>query len=377
MRNRNVPRVSVITPAFKCEQTLTRTLDSLMTQTEASWESIVVDDGSPDGSLKVAEGFAHFDPRFRVLRQGNRGAGAARNVGIGAARGQYVMFLDADDWLEPHALATLADACDANGWVAAHGSFRYGTNDGRPTDWLGSYAGSRPLFDALASSNVLSMPAAVMVLRSVVRRIGGFDATLKNCGDWDLWARVARLGHGFGRVDSCVAGYRMRPASLSHNPHTLLHDALRTMRRIHDADSRVPDSDPEFAAGADPRDLPSRQANFTLYTAGLAIAGHDRPAAESLLETVRSWPPLSVTEVAGFLLSAMSFARCEGPGMVGSYWLDIQADVRDVLYGLEERTGTARLCNRVIDAMDRLSGGEITLADDQRHPWTAPHAIPA
>ncbi len=211
MRLKYDRRISIITPAYKCELTLARTLDSLMTQTETSWESIIVDDGSPDGSLKVAEGFAHFDSRFRVFRQPNRGAGAAKNNGIAQAGGKYVMFLDADDWLEPDALMTLADHCDRNDCSAAHGCFRYSTNDGRPTDWVGSYQGSRPLFDALASSNVLSMPAAVIVLRSVLADIGGFDETLKNCGDWDLWARMARQRGTFGRVDRCVAGYRMRP----------------------------------------------------------------------------------------------------------------------------------------------------------------------
>lgn len=363
MRLKNKPRISIITPAYKCELTLARTLDSLMTQTETSWESIIVDDGSPDGSLKVAEGFAHFDPRFRVFRQPNRGAGAARNNGIAQAGGKYVMFLDADDWLEPGALSALADHCDRHRCSAAHGCFRYSTNDGQPTDWVGSYHGSRPLFDALASSNVLSMPAAVIVLRSVLVGIGGFDATLKNCGDWDLWARVARQRGTFGRVDCCVAGYRMRPASLSHNPHTLLHDAVRTMRRIHDTDHRVSDPDPQFARGADPSDFPARRANFTLYAAGLSIAACDLHSARSLLDTVGPWPALSVTEVAGFLLSALSFARCQGPGMVGSFWLEVQSNLREILHGLEQRTHAAKLCDRVIDAMDRLSGGEIALVD--------------
>ena len=193
MRLQNKCRISIITPAYKCEHTLSRTLDSLMSQTEQSWESIIVDDGSPDSSFKVAEGFAYFDPRFRIFRQPNRGAGAARNVGLAAARGEYVLFLDADDWLEPEALKTLATACDRGGWCAAHAGFRYFTNDGRPTDWVGAYHGARPLFEALASSNVLSMPAAVMVRRSVLEAVGGFDESFKNCGDWDLWARVARL----------------------------------------------------------------------------------------------------------------------------------------------------------------------------------------
>ena len=160
-----------------------------------------------------------------------------------------------------------------------------------------------------------------------------------------------------------VAGYRMRPSSLSHNPHTLLRDAVRTMERVHDSDHRVPDPDPQFAGGADRRELPARRANFTLYAIGLSLAGHDVETADALLETIGPWPVLSVTEAAGFLLSAISFARCEGPGMVGEYWHEIAEEIRHVLSSLEQRTGVAHLCQRVIDAMDRLSGGEIARVD--------------
>jgi glycosyltransferase involved in cell wall biosynthesis len=95
----NSPVFSIITPVYRAELTLQRTLDSLMAQTERSWQAIIVDDGSPDGSWKVAEGFAYFDPRFTLVRQGNAGAGAARNLALSYARGEFVMFLDSDDWL--------------------------------------------------------------------------------------------------------------------------------------------------------------------------------------------------------------------------------------------------------------------------------------
>jgi glycosyltransferase involved in cell wall biosynthesis len=352
----NSPLISVITPVYRSELTLQRTLDSLMSQSEQSWESIVIDDGSPDGSWKVAEGFAYFDPRFMLARQSNAGAGAARNVGLEKARGQFVMFLDADDWLEPEALATLVGAARGERVNLVHGAFQYMTNDGWRTDWTGAYRGSRPLFEALCGSNVLSMPAAVIARRSAIMDVGGFDPSLKNCGDWDLWGRLARRSGEIARVSDVVANYRMRPASLSHNPHTLLRDAMRTMERLHAPDPRVRHAAAEFATGGDPAELPARRVNFSLYTVGLSLAANDVATAESMFDTIREWPQLIATEAAGFLFSGICFARCQGPEGAPEFWPAVAESVRAVLAKMDSRTGQAGLGEKMLDALQVLSG---------------------
>src|SRR6185503_9136825 len=105
------PLISVITPVYKCEQYLPQVIDSLLAQNERRWEAVMIDDGSPDNSAKVIKGYAFFEPRIRLLRQDNQGAGAARNNALAEARGEFVLFLDADDWLEPNALRALAEPC--------------------------------------------------------------------------------------------------------------------------------------------------------------------------------------------------------------------------------------------------------------------------
>src|SRR5215469_1740135 len=77
-----VPQVSVIVPAFNRAETIATTLDSLIAQTFADWEAIVVDDGSTDATAAMVEGYASGDQRFRLLSQANAGVSAARNVGI-------------------------------------------------------------------------------------------------------------------------------------------------------------------------------------------------------------------------------------------------------------------------------------------------------
>ena len=93
------PAVSVIIPCYNHAHYLCRAVQSVLAQTYADWEAIIVDDGSTDNTREVATRFS--DPRVRYIYQENRGLSAARNTGISAAQGSYLAFLDADDELEP------------------------------------------------------------------------------------------------------------------------------------------------------------------------------------------------------------------------------------------------------------------------------------
>lgn len=97
----SVPMVSVITPVYNCEKELPRCLKSLKNQTFHSFEAIFINDGSSDGSKKLLEEAGANDSRFYLINQENMGAAAARLNGIAHARGAYVCFVDADDFIEP------------------------------------------------------------------------------------------------------------------------------------------------------------------------------------------------------------------------------------------------------------------------------------
>ena len=103
-------KFSVVIPAYNVEAYLDECLGSVVAQSFGDWEAIVVDDGSTDGSAALAETWARKDNRFRILKQTNQGLSSARNAGMHLAQGEYLLFLDGDDWLEPHALQILADA---------------------------------------------------------------------------------------------------------------------------------------------------------------------------------------------------------------------------------------------------------------------------
>lgn len=100
----SLPAVSVVVPIYKVERYLGDCVNSLLAQTFKELEIILVDDGSPDGSGAMCDAYAARDSRVRVIHQENQGAGPARNAGLAAARGEYVIFLDADDIYHPQML---------------------------------------------------------------------------------------------------------------------------------------------------------------------------------------------------------------------------------------------------------------------------------
>ncbi|MFD2613951.1 glycosyltransferase [Paenibacillus gansuensis] len=114
--------VSIIVPMFKVEAYLHRCVDSLLGQTLDRIEVILVNDGSPDRCGAIADEYAAADPRVRVLHQPNRGVSSARNAGMRAAAGDYIGFVDPDDWIEPEMFSKLYEAAadaDADAAVCA------------------------------------------------------------------------------------------------------------------------------------------------------------------------------------------------------------------------------------------------------------------
>lgn len=100
-------KVSIIVPIYNVEQYLTACLESIIRQTLKDIEIILVNDGSTDGSLQIAERFAVEDERIRLVSQKNAGQAAARNAGLEMSAGEYVVFVDSDDWLEKEMLEVL------------------------------------------------------------------------------------------------------------------------------------------------------------------------------------------------------------------------------------------------------------------------------
>lgn len=119
------PLVSIIIPIYNAEAHLARCVESILGQTFGDFELLLVNDGSRDGSLAVCQRYAAVDSRVRVLDKANGGVSSARNLGIESAAAEWVMFVDADDWVEANMLelaVPYVDSCDIVrlAWVAHH-----------------------------------------------------------------------------------------------------------------------------------------------------------------------------------------------------------------------------------------------------------------
>ena len=131
-------RLSIIVPVYNAERFLDRAVASVRAQTVSDWELILVDDGSTDGSPALLERYAGEDGRIRAFRQRNAGPSAARNPGMAEARGEYLAFLDADDYLAPECYAAMFAALDMDNADCACCGYRF-AGDGGP------FSGSEPV----------------------------------------------------------------------------------------------------------------------------------------------------------------------------------------------------------------------------------------
>lgn len=104
--------ISIIIPVYNRDYCLSRCLESVLQQTFTDWECILIDDGSTDRTLAVCYSYVEKDPRFRVYSQSNGGVSVARNRGLEQAHGEYVVFIDSDDWVEPDFLWLLHESAE-------------------------------------------------------------------------------------------------------------------------------------------------------------------------------------------------------------------------------------------------------------------------
>ena len=107
-------KVSIIIPVYNVEKYLPKCLDSVVGQSYADLEIICIDDGTPDGSAAVILSYAEKDGRIKLISQENQGLSGARNTGIGAATGEYIVFLDGDDWLDTEAIKAAVEKAERN-----------------------------------------------------------------------------------------------------------------------------------------------------------------------------------------------------------------------------------------------------------------------
>lgn len=174
--------ISVIIPCYRAAATLRRAVDSALTGAPADLEVLLVDDGSPDDTGTLCDELAAADPSVRALHRENGGAGAARNTGLDAAHGDWVLFLDADDALLPGLWAAL-DALTTDADMILFGLTRESSGAVKPTDYLsaGFHQDLQALGSALSpllfDTGLLAAPYPKLFRRAAIGAVR-FDARL-------------------------------------------------------------------------------------------------------------------------------------------------------------------------------------------------------
>lgn len=208
--------ISIIVPCFNAAATVRETLDSALAQA-GEREIVAVDDGSRDETLQVLRSYGSA---VRVLSGPNRGVSAARNWGLDEAAGDWVVFLDADDLLEPGALAARREAAERagadvvlSGWSelaqGPDGQWRRGVT--RFVDMAAIQADAQLVF----AREVLPPPGAILYRRSLAEAVGGFRPNLPVVQDVRFLFDCARAGARFAGIDQVGALYRVVPTSVS------------------------------------------------------------------------------------------------------------------------------------------------------------------
>jgi GT2 family glycosyltransferase len=275
-----VPAITVIIPCYKQAHMLADAVGSVLEQAGEP-EIIVVDDGSPDNVAGVA---ATFGERVRYIRQTNAGLSGARNTGIREARGQFVVFLDADDWLAPGAIAAHLAAVKPE-VAATCGGWRDVDPTGRPLGPAEPAPEFLPdAFTAFIPKN-LAPCHCYMIRHAAFDHVGLFDTTLKSHEDWDMWLRIAAAGHRFVPVHATVALYRRMPASMSRNYQRM----LQTRAHVLETSARLQ------AGGAHHRAaLEMAYDNLFVEWCRAAVARGISPATSAALyrRVSRAYPPM-------------------------------------------------------------------------------------
>lgn len=177
---------SVIIPTYNRGHTLARAIESVLAQTVRDYEIIVVDDGSTDDTAELLEEY-----RVKILRfEQNGGVAKARNRGVSAANGEWIAFLDSDDWWEPNKLQLQMEYCKQNQECEILQTDEIWIRHGKRVNPPQTHLKKEGYIFQESIERCMITPSSVIMKRSLWDRTGGFDESFPACEDYDLWLRV-------------------------------------------------------------------------------------------------------------------------------------------------------------------------------------------
>jgi GT2 family glycosyltransferase len=231
VKNSSLPQVSVVIPAYNAREYIGATLDSALNQDFDSFEIIVVDDGSADGTHTIVEKYR--DRGIVLVRQSNAGLGAARNRGLSVARGEFVALLDSDDLWEPDYLRTMVGFLELNPRVsiAFSDTLFFGVSKFAGRRFQEVYPPCPPITFAKVAGLISHVSVAATLRREVFTRVGVFDEHMLGTEDFDLWLRALHAGCRIEPVSKVLVHYRRHASSLSSSGTVMYSSALKALSK--------------------------------------------------------------------------------------------------------------------------------------------------
>lgn len=236
----NRPLVSVIIPAFNASCYINEAVESVMNQNYQNLETIVIDDGSTDNTVKCV--LSRFGTGVIIIQQENEGPSSARNRGIEAAKGKYIAFLDADDTWFPDKISEQVNLMETypdvgmvfgnavtlkDGIEAEKSHFE---QEGLDQAYFGDPVYFKEAFKKLFQKNII-MTQTVMVRASVLEKTGGFNADFRFAEDFLLWLEIARVTKVAYQAKA-VAFRRRHSGNLTNNPEKPILNKPRVLEEI-------------------------------------------------------------------------------------------------------------------------------------------------
>lgn len=213
-----IPTVSIMMPAYNAAAYIHQAIESILAQTFAGWELVIVDDGSTDNTYEIAAAF--HDPRIRIIRQENGGESVARNTALAHMRGKLVAFLDSDDlFLPDHLALTTTFLQDNPHYQAVYTDGYYCNTEGQrlkplSADRRGPFTGD--IFEQVVrASDVFGPPTCVVMQRDLIEQHQlRFDPQIVIGPDWDFMTAYSEHAR-FGHIDAHTCLYRVHETNVT------------------------------------------------------------------------------------------------------------------------------------------------------------------
>lgn len=223
------PVVSVLMPVYNGEKYLAEAIESILNQTFTDFEFIIINDGSTDGSLQIAESYARGDRRILLITRDNRGLQATLNEGLDIASGRYVIRMDADDISLPERFAQQYRFMEENPKVIVAGTCLKLFGEGMDGIW------TPPAQDSLIRASHLFFsciyhPTSVLRLDSLNSRGLRYDLSYAHGEDYDFWIRVADHGQ-LANINQVLLHYRRHPNTIGSTQSELVRPAANRIRK--------------------------------------------------------------------------------------------------------------------------------------------------